>query len=150
MSTVRIESFIGAQISAIIYAIPGEEMGSQASKIIDFCQKMSGEMYIGYVDEEMVCVWGMIPPSLLSNQAYLWMWSTEGIREHAFLLVRHSQKEIAKMLELYEVIVGHCRVDRPDSIRWLRWLGAEFSNPEGPFIPFTIRKKSEWTLSLLA
>jgi hypothetical protein len=150
MSTVRIESFAGQRLSALINLLPGEAMSVRSSEVIDFCQKMSGEIYAGYVDDKIVCCWGLIPPTLLSNQAYLWMWSTEGIRDHAFLLVRHSQRQVAKMLERYDVIVGHCRIDRPDSIRWLRWLGAEFDAPEGPFRSFRIRKKTTWTLSLSA
>ena len=146
MSTVRIEAFVGSRLSQLINALPGEAMTVRASNVIDFCQKMSGEMWTGYVDGKIVCCWGLIPPTFLSNQAYLWMWSTEGIREHQFLLVRHSQRQIAEMLKHYEVIVGHCRVDRPDSQRWLRWLGAEFDAPEGPFRSFRIRRKAPWVL----
>lgn len=107
-----------------------------------FCQSLSIEIWSGYIDDKLICCWGLIPPTLLSNQAYLWMHSTPGIRDHQFLLVRHSQKIIEQMLERYERIIGDCRVGADDSIRWLKWLGAEFDggNDMG-YCSFVIRRK---------
>lgn len=104
---------------------------------------MSGDIWTGYIDDRLVCWWGLIPPSLLSNQAYLWMHATDAVKEHQFLFVRHSQRVVERMLERYDTILGHCEIGASDSMRWLRWLGAEFHDPERNVIPFVIRSKHD-------
>lgn len=102
---------------------------------------ISAKVWGGSVDGKLVCLWGLIPPTMLSEQAYLWLHVTEAAREHQFILVRRSQIELRKMLEEYPRIVGHCLAEASDSIRWLRWLGATFGEPDGVLVPFVIRAK---------
>ena len=45
------------------------------------------------------------------------------------------------VLEQFKSIVGVVLMGNKRSIRWLKWLGAEFGEPNGKLIPFTIRKK---------
>src|SRR5258708_39200660 len=97
--------------------------------MLDYCQTLSGDIWTGTVDDQLVCCWGLIPPSLLSNQAYLWMWASEAVRDHQFLFVRHSQRVMVRMLLRYDTIVGHCLIKSPQSIRWLKWLEASFGGP---------------------
>ena len=93
-----------------------------------------------YFDEDKVlCFWGLIPPTLLSDRAYLWLYTTEHMHEHIFSLVRHSQRAVEEMLKDYPIIVGHGVVGNSKSIRWLRWLGAKFGDPQGQLLPFEIR-----------
>ncbi len=110
---------------------------------LDWCRSMSSEVWVGYIDGEMVSLWGLIPPTLISQQAYLWMHATDKVQEHKFLFVRHSQLVVEQMLTRYETIVGHCIVGASNSIRWVRWLGGVFGEPNGPFLPFHIERKSD-------
>lgn len=101
----------------------------------------SAHLYTGMVNGKLLCLWGLVPPTLISDRAYLWLHTTPEIEGHEFLLVRKSQIEVGKMLEHYPTIIGHCLVDAERSIRWLKWLGARFGESDGKLIPFTIRKK---------
>lgn len=142
MSLVSIEPLVGEHISQLISLSRGSSLDAKEAGILEFCQSLSIEVWTGYVEGKLVCCWGLIPPTLLSNQAYLWMHSTPAIRDHQFLLVRHSQRIIEKMLEQYERIVGDCLRDAEDSIRWLKWLGAEFDGAnDGGHCSFVIRRK---------
>ena len=105
------------------------------------CLRLSAFAWTGSVDGELACVLGMVPPSLMSNQAYIWLHTTEVAERHQFLLVRYSQIMIEKMHEKFEILVGHCEIKAHRSRRWLRWLGADFGSPNGVGIPFVIRKK---------
>ena len=97
---------------------------------------------IGMVDDVISCIWGLIPPSLVSTKAYLWLLTTDQTQSHQFHLVRHSQIEVARLLDEYDLIIGHCSPKQPKSVRWLRWLGAEFQDPdELGRLPFQIRRK---------
>lgn len=137
--TTTISPVIGTSISSLISSTYGPILNLKESEIMDYCQKL-GEVYAGYVDEELVCLWGLIPPSFLSMEAYLWMWCSEAMIGHQFIFVRHSQRQIEKMLLRYEQIKGHCTVGSK-ARRWLSWLGAEFEPyPEDGKLGFVIRR----------
>lgn len=100
---------------------------------------MSEIVRAGEIDGEICCIWGVIRPTLLSVRAYLWLLTTDQMTEHQFLLIRHSQVEVEKLLKEYGVIIGHCSPRQPKSVRWLKWLGARFGQlDELGRLPFEI------------
>lgn len=109
-----------------------------AERKLDHCIALSAVTWVGCVDEEVACVWGLVPPTLLSTQAYLWLITTDLVTEHPFLFVRHSQMVVKNILKEYPVITGHAGVGEDRSIRWLRWLGARMFDPDKGRIPFVI------------
>lgn len=120
--------------------IKGMELDEYNQKAMDFSLLMSTVIWAGYIDGKLACLWGIIPPSLMSNQAYLWLQTTEVIEEHQFILVRHSQLVIKEILEEFPSIVGHATMGAGKSIRWLKWLGAKFGPPMGTMVPFRITR----------
>lgn len=140
--SVNIQPVIGSTISDLITFASGGSLSSKQLDIIEWCQTMSGEVWTCWIDGDLVAIWGLIPPTLISRQAYLWMYSTDAVSQHKFLFVRHSQRVIERMLERYPTIVGHCLVGACDSIRWVRWLGGVFDDANGPFMPFRIERRS--------
>lgn len=103
--------------------------------------RFSPQCWAGFHDNQFACMWGLIPPTLLSTSAYLWLVVGELVEEHKFIFVRQSQLEVAKMLEIFPEIVGHCDVRHERSMQWLKWLGAKFDYSQGPACPFTITRK---------
>lgn len=108
---------------------------------LEQCVLLTLSLWVGFYNGGLACVWGLIPPTLMSTQAYLWLYTREDVKEYEFLFVRNSQRAVEQMLEEYPLIVGHTRVGNDKTIRWLRWLGATFDEPIGHAIPFRIRKK---------
>jgi hypothetical protein len=100
----------------------------------------SSRVWAGSVDDKLVCCWGLIPPSFLSDTAYLWLYTTEQLHEHVFVFIRQSQRAVEEVLKAYPIIVGHCDTTNPKAIRWLHWLGARFGDPQGRLIPFRIER----------
>lgn len=129
-------------IAEIIAILTGKDVDAQFQECLSVCQALSAEIWIGSINGRFACCWSLIPPTVFSRQAYLWMYHTETFEDHAFAFVRRSQIEIAKMLERFPTLYGHCKAHDPRARRWLRWLGAEFSAVEGGLIPFTIRKRN--------
>lgn len=113
---------------------------SDERKAMDYCFLMSTFIWVGLIDKELACIWGLIPPTLLSNQAYLWLYTTDVIKEHQFVLVRHSQLVVEEILKEYPSVVGHAVMGNHKAIRWLKWLGAKFGEPQGNGLPFRITK----------
>lgn len=108
------------------------------------CMKLSTNVWKGVIDGEIASVWGVITPTFLSNQCYLWLTTTDIADKHQFVLVRYSQLVVQNLLTTYERIVGHVMIDQPRSKKWLKWLGAEFNPAEsdGKKMPFVIRRKT--------
>jgi hypothetical protein len=116
--------------------------------ILPSCEEMLGsfvlrsvDVHYGLVDNEVACVWGLIPPTLLSDTAYLWLYTNALAEQHKFILVRRSQRYIEDILKVYPRIIGDCIVGNWPARRWLTWLGAEFGPASKGRWPFVIRAK---------
>lgn len=116
-------------------AIPGAE------GILREWLKRSEEVWQGSVDGELACIWGVVPPTLLSESAWLWMlYDPKHVEEHKFFLVRNSQRYIEYLLTRYQKLVGMVDPNNKGSIRWLKWLGAEFGSVKNGAMIFTIEE----------
>jgi hypothetical protein len=98
-------------------------------------------VWIGDVDGEVFGFWGLIPPTLLGDRAYLWFMHTEALGRHIFRFIRHSRQVTAELLDHYPILVGHGKSDDARSLRWLRWCGAQFGATAGALVPFEIRSR---------
>lgn len=111
-----------------------------AERTMEFCLLMSTNMWAGFIRGKLACIWGVIPPSLMSDQAYAWLNTTEVLRGHEFIFVRHSQIVFDELLEEYSSVVGHVIIGADKAYKWLRWLGAEFGPPQGMVVPYRITR----------
>jgi len=111
-------------------------------ELLKKCVERSVDVRYGYVNDECACMWGLIPPTLLSSSAYLWLLTTDLVDQHKFLFVRHSQRWMEQILCTYPTIIGDYIPGEDRSRKWLEWLGAEFGKFQSGRIPFVIRKKT--------
>lgn len=113
------------------------DMSPREQQMFDYCA-IIGQVWSGHVDGEMVACWGVIPPSFLSEEAYIWMWNMP--LKHPLIVARHSREVISTLLDLWPVLKGHCEAANPQSQRWLSWLGADFVANQGDLVRFEIRR----------
>ena len=99
----------------------------------------SSDTWIGKVDGNIACAWGLIPPSLLGDKAYLWLITTDLVDEHPFCFVRHSQMVIKELLKEYPIIYGHVLPDNKRGLKWLKWLGVRILIGTGKLYEFELR-----------
>lgn len=132
-----------ATIQDVVYVIPKSEVAQMpnADKVLTQYITLSDRAYIGEVDGACVCVWGVMRQSLLSDRGYIWLLTTEAAEEHKFLLIRYSQRIIENLLHRYKVLAGECVISDHRARRWMKFLGAEFSQAEGRTVPFQIMSK---------
>lgn len=142
--SLEIVRFSGALAYDLIYPLHLAKLDTIAQESMKRATHNSSHVWIAYSEDKILALWGLIPPSLLSDMAYLWLFTTEHFTEHSLVCVRHSQRMIQEALREYPTIVGHGTVGAKRSLRWLRWLGAEFTDPQGDLLPFTIKAKASW------
>ncbi len=87
--------------------------------------KLSSDLFAGFWSGKLVCIWGLIPPTLLSSSAYLWLITTPEAKTHWLAFARRSRQAVQNMLKLYPIIYGTCL--EPNAKDWLQWLGAQFN-----------------------
>ncbi len=133
-----IVSKLEGPLSEIILVEYGKMLTENEAQILDHYQKL-GEVWVGYVDGHFVCCWGLIPPSFLSDQAYIWMWAHKNL-PHQLVFIRHSQIQVKKFLSRYNSITGHCKINNVSAQRWLKWLGAKFDEPHEGTRTFIIER----------
>jgi hypothetical protein len=126
-------------IDAICAGLPEDK-----KRIMNDCLKTSTTVWLGLVDSKIACAWGVALPTIMSNRAYLWLWTTDLVKEHPFVFIRRAQVVIKDLLKEYEVVMGVVDATNPgasSSVRWLKLLGARFNQPTSKgLIPFQIRK----------
>ena len=140
--TVHIREVSAKEFSKLISSDVIGSMSDMNRKILGDALAYSSKVWLGMIDDKILGFWGMVLPSLLSDRAYFWLHTTPSLKEHQFVFIRHSQIAIKEMLKEYPLIIGHTIKGSNKSIRWLKWLGAEFlpfdSSIEA-LIPFEIR-----------
>lgn len=142
--SIRRADMVGVDLVAdVVGRSPISNIAEAERTLIGFICS-SDATWVGRVDDKVACVWGLMQPSLLSDRAYLWLLTTDIVDEHPFLLVRHSQRWIEDMLRTYSCISGDVHIEDQRALRWIKWLGAVFGEPEGMKIPFQIRAR-KWT-----
>ena len=143
--TSTIRQLSGADAYALIHPEHLAQLPALDQETMRRVMTNSTMLWIGCVDDDPLCVYGLTAPTFLSDRAYLWLWTTSHFDRHVFTFIRHSQRVVEDMLRHYPTIVGHGQVGADRSLRWLRWLGAEFGTPQGQLLPFTITaKESPW------
>lgn len=88
--------------------------------------------------EDLLCVYALIPATMLSDDAYIWMHWTAAVAKHKLIFARRARSLVQEILERYPTIIGHC--DNAVSVRWLKSLGASFGPAPPPFAEFRISK----------
>lgn len=99
--------------------------------------------YVGYINGEVACVYGLRPPTLLSNQrAYLWLLTTDVVDRNKFEFIRHSEIVIENVLKEFEMIVGDTHIKDERAFKWVKWLGAVYFDHHKTLVPFYITQQS--------
>lgn len=120
--------------------LAGQKLGQDEEAKFKRLMQVSFSIHIGYIKDEVACIWGLIAPSMLADQAYMWLHTTDVVRHHTTTFIRGSRNMMDIALENFASIKGDCAINNGKAVPWLKWLGAEFGEPLSDRIPFVIRR----------
>ncbi len=123
--------------------LDGEPLSIHDMKCLLRFTQASTKLWVGVIDNQAVCVFGLVPPTLLSDYAYLWLHTTDGFHGNEFIFVRRSQIAIQEGLKHFNKIIGHCEVENRKARKWIEWMGGKFGEADGKLIPFTFERKDD-------
>ena len=86
--------------------------------------------FVGLIDNEIACAWGVAKESILSDESTIWLLSTEMMKKAPVAVAKKTKKELEKLLQIYPKIGNYVDSEYRLCIRWLRWLGFTVDNPE--------------------
>ena len=98
----------------------------------------------GLVNDELVCMWGVCPISLISSSGSPWMLGTDLIEKKQRIFLRRSKPWLDDIRKDYKHLENHVDERNTLSVKWLKWLGFEMDKaaPYGvngePFHKFTM------------
>lgn len=82
-----------------------------------------GHALTGLVDGEPVCMWGVVPQSLLINWGAPWMVGTTALERHALMFLRRCRKQVLELFAGYDMLLNYVDARNARAIQWLKWLG---------------------------
>ena len=84
----------------------------------------------GLVNDELVCMWGVCPISLISSSGSPWMLGTDLIEKKQRIFLRRSKPWLEDIKKGYKTLENHVDERNTLSVRWLKWLGFEMNKAE--------------------
>jgi len=102
----RLQPSISTVKNVEIYQISFEQYaqmteGMEGREILLSAAKLASEIIIGKYGEEILAFIGLVPPHILSDQAYVWMLTTVEGEAHPILLARYGKGVIDTALAKY-------------------------------------------------
>lgn len=86
--------------------------------------KRSREAWTLCYGDVPLCVFGHVPDC--AGGAVFWLLGTDEIKHHKREFMRQSKLWKVRMMEKYEYLTNVVCMENQDSVRWLKWMGAEF------------------------
>lgn len=86
------------------------------------------------VDGSVVCIFGVVPVSILGGRGSPWLIGTDLLERHALIFLRQSRACIAQWSQEYALLSNYVDARNTAAMRYLRWLGFTLA-PAAPFGP---------------
>lgn len=105
--------------------------------IIHRCRDTSWEVWSCWYGDNYLGMTGVIPNTILSNEATAWLLTTPEMKKHPAFLLRRTKAMIQRWHRNWSVLNNYIDARYEDSLRWARWVGFEVY-PPAPFGPFRL------------
>lgn len=102
--------------------------GKPEGETLDHLLRRSTRARAGYYGGELVCVYGVLSPTLLSREGNPWLCATDLIelKEVRKAFIRNTRSELSWMAEGFSRLWNLVLDQNVTAIRWLKWIGFRF------------------------
>lgn len=104
--------------------------GHTAQDAIEKGLEVSKFTTVGCVGDDVCCIFGVTEKSLLTRHGIPWMLTTDKMELHKRILMEGSIDVVNEMKRHFNHLENYVYVENKRSVRWLKWLGFEFDEPE--------------------
>lgn len=101
--------------------------------------KESSHAWTGLVDDEPICMFGVVPAGILGDIGRPWMIGTDKLDKYAVIFLRRCAPCVELMQREYSMLLNMVAAENKMGVRWLKWLGFKMGEVE-QYGPTTIRK----------
>ncbi len=112
-----------------------EILAASRSRPLEALEKsleFSREAWTALVDGEPACMWGAGPLGIFGGTGGIWLLGTDVIEKHPKKFLIESRRFLEIISTVYIKLSNYVDARNTVSLRWLKWLGFEISEPE-PF-----------------
>jgi hypothetical protein len=106
---------------------------SDPNKAIRRAILSSRDAWTVFVDDEIMCIFGVATSSMINRVGTPWLLGSDLIVEHKYEFLAGSKKYIDLMKHGYSKLVNHVDQDNELSILWLQWLGFDVETEAKPY-----------------
>ena len=95
-------------------------------------QRKSLRARAAYFDGDLVAIYGVLAPTLLSQEGYPWFCATGLVRDRAIRreFIDRTRAEAAWLAEGFSLLWNIVWCENKTAIRWLKWIGFTFDGTE--------------------
>jgi len=99
---------------------------------LELSYNLSEKVYTGMYTTMPFCMFGVARNNLLSDTGSLWLLATEDIKKRDVYItfLKESKTYIKELQKDFKTLTNYVHSDNIVSIKWLKWLGAEFEEPQ--------------------
>lgn len=115
-----VKEISAADVEGLLWAMPDARR-----EISVATARATKHLWAGFWNDQLLCIFGLTPPTMLSTNAHLWLITTNEAKRHPIIFGRWARRMVNHMLDLYPTITGFCV--NGIGLDWLASLNAELT-----------------------
>jgi len=92
--------------------------------------------WTGLIDGVPVCMFGVVPGTILGDVGHPWMVGTDQLDRYPFVFLRRCKGCVLEMQAAYSTLQNYVYQENTRALQWLIWLGFSVTIPGEPMGPF--------------
>lgn len=117
-----------AHVDSVLACLRGVDLSSfeiagiDTKAVTDNIVAQSVDVCSATLDNELACIFGIIPVHVVPAIGFLWMMTTPKVEAQPFVFLRHSQLVLDQLMKKYERLETLVDASMDRSLNYIEWL----------------------------